>query len=140
LKATIGPQNFSTIFDFQPLPSYFVDIGVQKGGNVLGLERDSRNKIVFASGVSLLSSNSDEQHPRVFQKVAALNQRVEAFSKSVGSSEEFVYLPYANALQDPIGSYGAANVEYIRQVAKKYDPRGFFQSRVPGGFKIDRVD
>lgn len=106
---------------------------------MLGLEPNSRNKILFAAGVTLLSSKSEEQYPRVYQQVLAMVQRIEAFAKSVGSSEEFVYMNYAHANQDPLGSYGAANVEHIRQVANKYDPDGFFQSRVPGGFKIDRV-
>lgn len=31
MKALLGPKNFTTILDFQPIPSYFADIGVQKG-------------------------------------------------------------------------------------------------------------
>lgn len=107
---------------------------------MLGLERDSRNKIIFIASVTLLSPNSEDQYPRVYQQVAAMIQRIEAFSSSVGSNEDFIYLNYADTTQDPLGSYGAANVEHIRQVANKYDPHGFFQRRVPGGFKIDRVD
>ncbi|ETS74969.1 hypothetical protein PFICI_13453 [Pestalotiopsis fici W106-1] len=140
LKSSIGPQSFSTILDVQPFPSYFANISIEKGGNMLGLERDSRNKAVIALGVSLLATESREQYPLVLQKVTAVNERIVAFAKSIGSSQEFVYLPYADARQDPIGSYGAANVEHIRQVAHKYDPNGFFQRRVPGGFKIARVD
>lgn len=139
MKALLGPKNFTTILDFQPLPSYFAGIGVKKGGNVLGLERDSRNKILFVMGVTLLGSNSEELYPRVYQQVAAMNKRVEDFSKSIGCDNEFRYLPYADSRQNVIGSYGEANVEHIRTVAKKYDPNGFFQRRVPGGFKINRV-
>ncbi|KAF7531293.1 hypothetical protein G7054_g8995 [Neopestalotiopsis clavispora] len=140
LKVSIGSESFSTIMDFQPFPSYFANISVEKGGNMLGLERDPRNKVVVALGVSLLGADSREQYPMVLQKVTAVNERIVAFAKSLGSSQEFVYLPYADARQDPIGSYGAANVEHIRQVANKYDPDGFFQHRVPGGFKVSRVD
>ncbi|KAH7304265.1 FAD binding domain-containing protein [Stachybotrys elegans] len=139
LKATLGPQNFSTILDFQPLPSYFVDIGVQKGGNMLGLERNLRNRIMFVSGVTLLTPDSISQFPRVYQKLSVMLRRITAFAESVGSSDTFVYLPYADATNDPLGSYGAANVKHLRLAAKKYDPHGFFQHRVPGGFKIDRV-
>ncbi|KAF5495072.1 FAD-dependent monooxygenase yanF [Colletotrichum siamense] len=139
MKALLGPKNFTTILDFQPLPSYFADIGVKKGGNMLGLERDSRNKILFVMGVTLLGSNSEELYPRVYQQVAAMNKRVEDFSKSIGSDNEFRYLPYADSRQNVLGSYGEANVEHIQTVAKKYDPNGFFQRRVPGGFKINRV-
>ncbi|KAJ3941553.1 uncharacterized protein N0V96_008265 [Colletotrichum fioriniae] len=139
IKALLGPKNFTTILDFQPIPSYFADIGVQKGGNMLGLERDSRNKVLFVMGVTLLGSNSEELYPRVYQQVAAANKRIEDFSKSIGSDTELRYLPYADSRQDAIGSYGKANVEHIRRVAEEYDPEGFFQYRVPGGFKISRV-
>jgi hypothetical protein len=139
MKALLGPKNFTTILDFQPFPSYFADISVKKGGNMLGLERDTRNKILFIVGVTLRGSNSEELYPRVSQQVTALNKRVEEFSKSVGSFSELRYLPYSHARQDVLGSYGKANVEHMRQVANKYDPNGFFQSRVPGGFKLSRV-
>ncbi|KAK1657412.1 hypothetical protein BDP55DRAFT_773990 [Colletotrichum godetiae] len=139
MKAMLGPKNFATILDFQPIPSYFADIGLQKGGNMLGLERDSRNKVLFVMGVTLLGSKSEELYPRVYQQVAAVNKRIEDFSKSVGSDAEFRYLPYADSRQNAIGSYGAANVEHIRRVAEEYDPDSFFQHRVPGGFKISRV-
>ncbi|GKT52211.1 FAD-dependent monooxygenase yanF [Colletotrichum spaethianum] len=139
LKTTLGLQNFSIILDFQPLPSYFADIGVRKGGNMLGLERNLRNKVLVVPGVTLQTSNSESQYPGVYQQVAAMAQRIQAFAKSVGSSEDFTYLNYADTTQDPLGSYGAANVKHIRKVANKYDPYSFFQRRVPGGFKIDRV-
>lgn len=139
LNATLGSQNFSTILEFQPLPSYFADIGVQKGGNMLGLERNPRNKLYYALGVTLLTPDSVSRLPQTYQKVAAAVQKVQKFAESVGSKEDFIYLPYADASQDPLGSYGAANVRHIRQVSKAYDSQGFFQRRVPGGFKIDRV-
>lgn len=42
--------------------------------------------------------------------------------------------------QDPLRSYGVENVAKIRAAAKKYDPKSFFQTRVPGGFKISKVE
>ncbi|KAK6863755.1 hypothetical protein PG995_000283 [Apiospora arundinis] len=139
LKTTLGPKNFSTILDFQPLPSYVADIGVQKGGNMLGLGRSPRNRVLFAAGAILTTPDSASQFPQVYQKVSVMVQRIEAFAASLGSLDEFQYLAYADASQDPIGSYGAANVKHIRDAANKYDPEGFFQNRVPGGFKISRV-
>lgn len=139
LNATLGPQNFSTILEAQPLPSYFAEISVQKGGNMLGLERSPRNKLYFALGATLLTEESVKQFPQVYQKIAAAKQKIKAYAGSLGSNEDFIYLPYADATQDPIGNYGSDNVNFMKQVAKKYDPNGFFQSRVPGGFKIDRV-
>jgi hypothetical protein len=140
IKPILGPLNFSTILDFQPHPGYVADIGVRKGGNMLGLQRSKRNKVFYAAGVIFIHPESSEDlYPQVYQKVAAMTRRVEAFAESVGSNEEFVYLPYADSTQDPIGSYGADNVKYLKEMSKKYDPDGFFQRMVPGGFKVNRV-
>ena len=139
LNATLG-GNFSTMIELQPLPTYFADIGVQKGGNMLGLEKDPRNKLYFALAATLTSAETVKQQPLVLQQVLAANEKVKAYAKSVGGDEHFVYLPYAKALQDPLGSYGADNVRYMKEVSERYDPSRFFQRMVPGGFKIDRVD
>lgn len=140
LNATLGPKDFGTVLDIQPLPAYFADIGEEKGGNMLGLEQDPRNKIIFVAGVQLVNpAKMEAQYPLAQQKLVAMQQRIVAYAESIGSGAEFVYLNYAHAHQDPLGSYGARNVGYIKEVAGKYDPEGFFQLRVPGGFKIERV-
>ena len=38
--------------------------------------------------------------------------------------------------QDVIASYGSANKRMLQAVSRKYDPNGFFQKVVPGGFKL----
>lgn len=140
MRALLGPQNFTTLLDFQPFPSYVTDISIAKGGNMLGLEQDSRNKILFASSVTMLGANVDEVFSRVEATMTAMNQRIVAYSRSIDAATELVYLPYAKPWQDVFSTYGAANVKHIRNVAEKYDPHGFFQIRVPGGFKISRVE
>lgn len=139
MNATLGPQAFSTIMDFQPLPSYLSDISIRKGGNMLGLDRDPRNKVFWAIGVTMVDAQSQAQYPQVLQRVNAAAQRVEAYAKSVNGSVEWIYLNYAHSNQDVFGSYGAENVAYMKKVAKKYDCPGFFQQMVPGGFKLNRV-
>ncbi|KAK2608912.1 hypothetical protein QQS21_002488 [Conoideocrella luteorostrata] len=140
LKKVVKTNNFSTIFDLQPLSTHVADYGVQKGGNMLGLERNNRNRVLAAVGAILFDSQySDLDVARIYQLSLAVNQRIAAYASSLGLLDDFVYLAYADATQDPLGSYGTANTEHIRKVAKKYDPEGFFQHRVPGGFKINRV-
>jgi hypothetical protein len=65
--------------------------------------------------------------------------RIEKFAKSSHGQLDLIYLNYADTSQDPLGSYGADNVQYLRNVAAKYDPGALFQTRVPGEFKISRV-
>lgn len=128
------------MIELQPLPTYFADIGVQKGGNMLGLDQNPVNKLYLSLAVTLTTAESVKQQPQVLQKLLAAVRRIEVFATSVGASSDFVYLPYAKALQDPLGGYGSANVRYMKEVSKRYDPTRFFQRMVPGGFKIDRVD
>ena len=140
LNTTLGPQDFGTIQEFQPIPGYVGELGAQRGGNVLGLERSTSNKLFLVFSALLQGENADAQVPRVAQQISAMVQKIEHFSKSLGLWEDFLYMNYAQPTGDPLGSYGAANVDFMKQVAKKYDPQGFLQSRVPGGFKISRVD
>lgn len=53
-----------------------------------------------------------------------------------GQAVPYKYLDYAWDFQDPIGSYGGGNVEKLKEVSKKFDPKGLFQKGVPGGFKL----
>ena len=62
-----------------------------------------------------------------------------SFSAKHSGHSPYLYMNYANPEQDVIGSYGSENVEFLRRTALKYDPEGFFQTRVPGGFKVSRV-
>ena len=57
---------------------------------------------------------------------------------SKGLKHDLIYLNYANADQDPLASYGEDNLSYLKSVAKKYDPKGIFQTQVPGGFKVSK--
>ena len=107
---------------------------------MLGLDRDPRNKLYFVLAVTLTAPESIKQQPQVLQELLATIERIKAFTKSVGASGQFVYLPYAKALQDPLGSYGADNVRYMKEISRRYDPARFFQRMVPDGFKVDRVD
>lgn len=68
-----------------------------------------------------------------------LRDELAAFAKSIGADNEYVYLDYADADQDPLGSYGEENVRKMKAAAKKYDPKGVFQKLVPGGFKLSKV-
>jgi hypothetical protein len=89
-----------------------------------------------AVGLQLPSPDREDQYPQAFDRVNAMVQNIKASSASLGLDENFVYLNYAKANQDPIGSYGVGNAQHIRKVARKYDHNGFFQTRVPSGFKL----
>lgn len=62
-----------------------------------------------------------------------------ARAEDITRSVKFRYLNYSDVSDDPLATYGDDNVKRMREVAKKYDPTGIFQTRVPGGFKISKV-
>jgi hypothetical protein len=68
-----------------------------------------------------------------------ITTRLKSCSLGLNGSE-WTYLNYAGANQDPLGSYGPENVAFMKKVAAEYDPKGFWQKMIPGGFKLQRVD
>jgi len=54
----------------------------------------------------------------------------------VGMGSDYIYYDYADGFQDPVASYGEVNVRFMREVARRYDPGGVFQTALEGGFKI----
>jgi hypothetical protein len=61
---------------------------------------------------------------------------LESCAEAKGLLLKFQYLNYAAAYQTPLETYGEDNLGFMRAVSKKYDPKGVFQKRVPGGFKL----
>ena len=104
---------------------------------MLGLDKVDSNAVMWTGGVSLTGGEAEEAIAHAHYM--ATTGKIRAFAESVQGSMDLVYMNYAEPGQDPLGSYGAEHVQFIRDVASKYDPVGAFQSRVRGGFKISRV-
>lgn len=62
--------------------------------------------------------------------------KIESRARAKGLLQKFQYLNYAAPYQKPLASYGAGNLAFLKEVSKRYDPEGVFQTRVPGGFKL----
>ncbi|RWA08866.1 hypothetical protein EKO27_g6226 [Xylaria grammica] len=137
VKKLMAPEDFFTQMFFQPLPSYRWPIGQRNGGNVLGLDDLENDAILFTVGVGVIPDDAPREQAHALVK--ELKNKLAAYAKSVRGDVDFIYMNYADVDQDPLGSYGAANIELIRDVAAKYDPTGVFQTRVPGGYKISKV-
>ena len=156
-----GLQWFIT---FQPLPRVFVDRSLERGGNILGLDREQGNNIRLSPHalhlIPSLCSPRVKTHPLIptslvfsFQFVwdsasddaaiyAAADEllaQAKAVTQELGTARDYIYLNYAYPKQDPIGSYGAENVRLLKKASDKYDPKGVFQKLLPGGFKVSKV-
>ncbi|KAK8098146.1 FAD binding domain-containing protein [Apiospora kogelbergensis] len=120
----------------QQLPKHYAQ--KNPGGNVLGMDNSLTEDAILWQGQGYAQARETEGLLR--EKLATLTAELEAYAKSVGAATQWRYINYVDPTQDPLKSYGPENIAFMKGVAAKFDPHGFFQTRVPGGFKISHVD
>ncbi|RAH73070.1 FAD-binding oxidoreductase [Aspergillus aculeatinus CBS 121060] len=135
-KAEAQSESWSMDTIVQPWPKLFWEHTAAQGGNVLGLERFDENLVQVLYDYSWDDARDDALFTRLGR--TALTD-LDAYAQSIGAANEYIYLNYADQSQSPLSGYGEENVQFIAQVAKKYDPHGVFQTQVPGGFKVSEV-
>jgi hypothetical protein len=110
--------------------------GMQKnGGNALGL--DTSKGPYFIMNMSAKFQNAADE-ATISKFFSTIIKTVKAEAKNNGLDNEFIYMNYASQFQDPLASYGAANVRRMKAVSKKYDPSQVFQKLHPGYFKLTK--
>lgn len=108
--------------------------GMQKnGGNALGLDPANGPYFIMNMGLAWNKASDDAT---VMKFAATVIKLVKSEARAKGLDNDYIYLNYASQYQDPINSYGAANVRKLGAVSRKYDPTGVFQKLSPGGFKV----
>jgi len=137
LKGLIPTGNFTTQCLFQPIPTLFAEHSVQRGGNMLGLDKVKENALLW---LITGATETPEQQTIMRNKLTAFSATLEEFAKSIGLHINWQYLNYVDKTQNPLKSYGQHNINFIRKVAAKYDPSGMFQKKVVSGWKISKVD
>ncbi|KAK5132818.1 hypothetical protein LTR08_008619 [Meristemomyces frigidus] len=143
-QVTLGAYNniknipdLDWIYSYEPLPKLYTQQGSKHSGNVLGLNRtDSGDLILMMLSPRWKSAEYDAQMNKA---AVAWVTAIQELVFLLGASDPFLFLNYADGFQDPMGSYGQANVDFMKRVATKYDPQGVFQKLVPGGFKVSQA-
>ena len=103
----------------------------------MGVERQLHNGIMFLATAMV---KTPEQEAFAYPKVKAWVDSVAEFSRGIdGGLLEWRYLNFADKTQDPMASYGEANIKLMKEVAAKYDPEQVFQKLCPGGFKVSQI-
>lgn len=125
IQAIEGIQYFLI---FQRLPAV-------EPGNSLGLSPSAGTQVLCLLSVTWTNAEDDEFINGIAK---SLFNSIERTTKAAGVFNEYNYLNYAANFQDPIGSYGRASVTNLQRVSEKYDPKGFFQTVVSGGFKLPK--
>jgi hypothetical protein len=137
LKDLIPDGNFTTQCLFQPMPTLFAEHSVQRGGNMLGLDKVKQNALLW---LITGSTQNPEEQSIMQDKLTNFSANLENFARSIGLHIDWQYLNYVDKTQDPLSSYGQGNIEFIRRAAAKYDPFGLFQKKVVSGWKISDIE
>lgn len=131
--AARGAPNATAVYALQALSANILARTARRGGNVLGLE-------VSEAPLALVSMAWPWTDPAVDGiyngGMQAVIDRTNALAEERGLANPFVYMNYAQVGAPVIEGYGRANGEFLRRVARKYDPRGIMQRLAPGGFKL----
>jgi hypothetical protein len=137
LTNLIPSQNFTTSCLFQPMPTLIAQHSTQRGGNVLGLDMVEENALLWSI---IGSTQTVGEHAIMREKLLAYVANLEDFAVLEDLNVDWRYLNYVDGTQDPLMSYGQKNVDFMREVAAKYDPIGMFQKKVVAGWKISKVE
>lgn len=119
---------------YQPFPNALLKSSASHGGNSLGLEPDVDGPIIMVCLFSQWANKEDDEKvlSTEWKLVKEINIAAETKKLEVG----YLFMNYCFEGQDPISGYGEASKKKLRDASKKYDPEGFFQKSVPGGFKL----
>ncbi|KZL85869.1 fad binding domain-containing protein [Colletotrichum incanum] len=126
-------ERFAPMLGIQPLTRNILKEQAKRGGNVMGLDEEDGPLIVCSFGWEW-SHDSDDGS--VIAGIKAVLGKSVAAAKERDLYHPFKYLNYAAEDQDPVASYGADNVGFLKRVKETYDSEGLFTELVPGGFKV----
>lgn len=133
-NAEVGPLPDSGSLTFQAFTVPALQQMSKKGGNALGLN--------VADGpffhVLLYMVWNDETKDYQLNKAAQdFMDAAKAEATSRGLACDYIYMNYAGPYQNVVPSYGATNLQRLKNIAKKYDPTGVYQRLQPGGYKLE---
>ncbi|GKZ26172.1 hypothetical protein AbraIFM66951_010044 [Aspergillus brasiliensis] len=118
----------------QPMSSLAMRETLKNGGSPLGLEPVGQQWFLARADWKNLQ---DEE--RVRDAVRKIVDAAEFAAKRMGAYLPYKYSNYAAWDQDPLASYGTENVRRLKEVARKYDPEGVFQTLQNGGWLLSKV-
>lgn len=113
---------------FQRLPAT-----IPSADNSLGVGPSAVFDVICLLSITWTDEKDDAL---IHSSTEALTDRITQAIKKASVARDFEYLNYAAYFQNPLAGYGASNYNALKSVSKTYDPVGFFQTGVPGGFKL----
>ncbi|MCJ1310157.1 hypothetical protein MMC25_003818 [Agyrium rufum] len=133
-KASVAGLTLSLVY--QPLTKGILAASAKRSGNSLGLGGAEAGPLVITLINSVHQKASDDD--TVIAAALGLVAQIDALAARRQRSATYRFTNYGYKTQDIIQGYGQASVRRLQAVSQKYDPLGFFQKAVPGGFKIPK--
>ena len=121
---------------FQPLTKGMLAKSAQLGGNSLGLSPDDGPLVVTLLNSVHANAADDEE---VVTAVLGLIRAIETAAARQGISARHRFTNYGHKDQKILEGYGSKSIAKLQAVGRKYDPEGFFQRMIPGGFKLSNI-
>jgi hypothetical protein len=106
---------------------------LEAGNNSLGMGTNDGPLVLLLLYASWSDAKDDD---RVIGETKANLKAIVEAAKETGKGSPYIYMNYAYTDQDPVSSYGVEAKRMLQEVSKKYDPDGYFQKAIPGGFKL----
>lgn len=131
--ANLQMLNLSYTLAFEPIPAVLLSNSAKRGGNVLGLSPSDGPLIVVLLTAAWQNSTYD-----TLVDTTARNciEAIDQAASKMGMLHPFKYIGYAEENQEVLQGYGEQNIEFMKNVSKRYDPGQIFQTLVRGGFKL----
>ncbi|KAL2190315.1 FAD linked oxidase-like protein [Thermothelomyces heterothallicus CBS 203.75] len=121
-------------FTIQTFSKNLVQQGIKKGGNPLGMPLED-----FQCWTTLMDWNEAADDAAVRSVAIETTEAWARLSAQRGLGVDYLYLNDASRDQNPLASYGPANVARLKAVAAKYDPDRVFQTLQNDGFLLRDV-
>ncbi|TDZ30166.1 FAD-dependent monooxygenase yanF [Colletotrichum spinosum] len=130
LDGTLGNSD-QVIFLLTPLPINYVN----RGPNVLGLNDGGLSEDCMVLQAEALLSSPEHKALLADKLSEAVEQTINSYAVDTNQLLRWKYLNYANPTQDVWSTIGDDKF-LLGHTAETFDPTGFFQHRVNGGFKV----
>ncbi|KIX00686.1 uncharacterized protein Z518_09751 [Rhinocladiella mackenziei CBS 650.93] len=138
LKTELGEDaDFMTYVALQALNPELNKRSVERGGNLLGLDRWDTPGVLFMAGLATRTPGHDAAGRVILLRYL---DKVKAQAKKSGALRDWLYINYGDPSANPIPFMGEKNLATLKAATLKYDPTGVFQTRVLSGFKLPVED
>ncbi|KAK8061667.1 FAD binding domain protein [Apiospora phragmitis] len=106
--------NLDCFWSYVPLPDAVTANSLKRGRNLLGLEKKRIDRMVVFFSPRWQDALYDDRMANVSK---AWYSQAKAATVAQGTADDFLYLNFAGGFQDPISSYGADNLAFLRRGA-----------------------